>query len=891
MRAGTETEEIISRAPHLDSYNDAQSDYPADSCIHQLFEAQVERTPDRIAVVFEDKRLTYRELNARANRLARQLRSLGVGPEQLAGVFVERSIEMVIALLGILKAGGAYVPLDPSYPKDRLAFMIEDAGLAMLVSERRSIERLPDHGAKVVCADSIPEHSSQNDDENLIPEATGENLAYVIYTSGSTGKPKAVQIPHRAVVNLLTSMRRQPGLSPSDILLSVTTISFDISVLEIFLPLITGARLVVADRETASDGARLAEAIARFGATTLQATPATWRLLLAAGWQGDGRLRIFCGGEALAADLAAQLLERGSCVWNLYGPTETTIWSSAYRVNPGDKIILIGRPIANTQMYLLDERLRPVDAGTAAELYIGGAGLARGYRNRPELTAERFIPVPLGEEAARRLYRTGDLARYLPDGNIECLGRIDHQVKIRGYRVELGEIEAAIRQHPCVRESVVAAREDAPGDRRLAAYVVLDREGAIRGGELRRFLSERLPDYMVPSAFVELEAMPLTLNGKIDRRALPAPARRRERSSPAAAARDPLEHQLVQIWEDVLNVRPIGVSDNFFEVGGNSLLAAQMMAEVEQACGKRVPLDRLYGNATIESLADMLLKLEGHALQSPIVEVRAGGSRRPFFFLHGDHSGGGFYCLNLARRLDRGQPFYVIPPHGVDGGRIPPTIEEMAGCRLASLRAFQPQGPYLLGGFCNGALVAYEMARLLEAAGERIDLLALVYVSATNTRLGTAQSLIRSFDRLFGIGPEKQLEHFLFLRSRLSRLSELSRGRASSTGRRSAGPELPARQGGSEGIQRVIRWDITAKYDTIMDGYVPRRYGGRISLFWPEEAEPECGDDPTMGWRKVAGGGVELYKIAGKHLTCITRHVDVLADRLNACLEKAQAEQ
>ncbi|HET9533334.1 MAG TPA: amino acid adenylation domain-containing protein [Blastocatellia bacterium] len=930
MSAVTETNKTVLHSPPLAECTDTQAEYPRDSCIHQLFEAQVERTPHKIAVVFEDSRLTYSELNARSNRLAHHLRRLGVGPESLVAVFLDRSPDMIVALLGILKAGGAYVPLDPSYPKDRLAFMMEDAQITALVTERRLFEELPAHTSQVVCVDAISETASQDDDENSDCRATAEDLAYVIYTSGSTGRPKGVQVLHRAVVNFLFSMQRRPGLTDEDILLSTTTISFDIAALEIFLPLITGACVVVVSRDVATDGTQLAAEIARSRATILQATPATWRLLLGAGWEGDRKLRMLCGGEALPPDLAARLLERGGCLWNLYGPTETTIWSSLYQVKPGDEKILIGRPIANTQIYLLDEELKPVPVGTPGELYIGGDGLARGYLNRPELTAEKFIKNPISDEPGSRLYRTGDLAQRMPDGQIECLGRIDHQVKIRGFRIELGEIEAALREHASVRESVVVAREDAPGDKRLVAYVVLDSrapelDSATRAGEMRNLLSARLPDYMIPSAFVAIDRLPLTPNGKIDRNALLAPDRMRpEGRQPLIAPRDPLEHQLVQIWEDVLEVRPIGVRDNFFELGGHSLLAAQMMNEVEQACGKRLALDKLYREATIEALASLLLEGEQQARQSPIVEIRAGGSRQPFFFLHGDHSGGGFYCLNLARRLESDQPFYVLPPHGTDGGRIPPSIEGMAACRLRTLRELQPRGPYLLGGFCNGALVAFEMARQLEREGERVDLLALVYVSATNTRLGAVQTVVRRLSSLFGVEPEKQLEHFLYLRSRIvrskraltrykSRLTELWRAEADvqlafiqSKAKRlmeKKGRSLSARRGSADvagrdkatvsnqngaGAKMATRWDITADYSRLMHGYVPRRYKGRITLFWPEEVARFPGD-PTMGWRKVAAGGVEVYPIAGRHLTCITRHVDVLADRLNACLQKVQS--
>ena len=456
----------------LVKWNDTKVEYPFDKCIHQLFEEQVELTPDAEAVLFEDKQLTYRELNQRANCLAHHLRTLGVGPEVLVGICVERSLEMVVGLLGILKAGGAYVPLDPAYPRERLAFMLEDAQVPVLLTQRQLVESLPKHQGPVVCLDTDWEIIERQSEANLISEVKLDNLAYVIYTSGSTGKPKGVQVLHRAVVNFLTSMRRCPGLTDQDTLLSVTTLSFDIAGLEIFLPLSVGGRLVMVSRSVATDGTQLLERLNDCVATVMQATPATWRLLLAAGWSGSPQLKILCGGEALSRELANQLVEKGASLWNLYGPTEATIWSTIDRVENTEGTVCIGRPIANTQIYLLDEHLQPVPVGVPGELYIGGAGLARGYFNRPELTAQKFIVNPLSQEPSARLYKTGDLARYQRDGNIEYLGRIDHQVKVRGFRIELGEIEVVLSQHPDVRESVVVKREDASGNQRLVAYIV-----------------------------------------------------------------------------------------------------------------------------------------------------------------------------------------------------------------------------------------------------------------------------------------------------------------------------------------------------------------------------------------------------------------------------------
>jgi amino acid adenylation domain-containing protein len=450
---------------------------PEAQTVHRLFELQAEQTPEAVALVFEGEQLTYRELNARANRLAHSLRDLGVGPEVLVGICLERSADMVVALLAVLKAGGAYVPLDPAYPQERLAFMLTDAGVPLVLTQESLAAGFSGHGAWPVCVDTDAGAIARQSDDNLPPLAGAEHLAYVIYTSGSTGRPKGVQITHGSLVNFLTSMRRRPGLGARDTLLAVTTLSFDIAALEIFLPLSVGARVEVVGREVAQDGARLAKSLAVSGATVMQATPATWRLLLEAGWLCGPGLKILCGGEPLTPELAQQLLARGASVWNLYGPTETTVWSTVHQVDGRDGPVPIGRPIANTRVHVVDARGQPVPPGVAGELLIGGAGLARDYRGRPELTAEKFIPDPFSGRPGARLYRTGDLARWLPGGELECLGRVDHQVKIRGFRIEPGEIETALGRHPAVRQAAVIAREDTPGDRRLVAYVVPDPQG------------------------------------------------------------------------------------------------------------------------------------------------------------------------------------------------------------------------------------------------------------------------------------------------------------------------------------------------------------------------------------------------------------------------------
>ncbi len=577
--------------------NQTQADYPQTACLHHLFEAQAQRTPDAVAVEFAGDRLTYRQLNIKANQLAHYLQEWGVQPNQLVGLYIERSLDMAIALLGILKAGAAYLPLDPAYPSERLQFTLADAGVSVLLTHQHLVPKLPTDQARVFCLDTDWRTIAPSSPKNPRSPVQAENLAYIIYTSGSTGKPKGVEISHRALVNFLTSMQRQPGLTSEDILLSVTTLSFDIAALELFLPLIVGAKLLLVSREVATDGVRLAQTLNASGTTVMQATPATWRLLLAAGWEGSSSLKIFCGGEALDSTLAQQLQERCAELWNMYGPTETTIWSLVYRVEKFRGMVPIGRAIANTQVYVLDSHLQPVPLGVPGELYIGGDGLARGYLNRPELTQEKFISNPY--QPGSRLYKTGDLVRYLADGNLEFIARIDNQVKLRGYRIELGEIEAVLAQHPQVQQSVVVLRET-----RLIAYWVKAATELILP-DLKGFLKTKLPAYMVPAVFVELETLPLTPNGKIDRKSLPVP----DFTGPKetwVAPRTPLEIQLAELWLEVLKIERSGLYDNFFELGGHSLLATQLISRIREVFQVELPLKTLFEAPTIAQLGEAI---------------------------------------------------------------------------------------------------------------------------------------------------------------------------------------------------------------------------------------------------------------------------------------------
>jgi amino acid adenylation domain-containing protein len=596
----------------LVEWNQTRVEYAQDTSVHELFETQVERTPDAIAVSFEGEHLTYQALNQQANQLANHLQKLGVGPETLVGVYMERSLEMVIALLGILKAGGAYVPFDPEYPVDRVSFMLEDTQVLVLLTQERLVSQLPKHRATAICLDSDWETLDHETTNNPARGVSPENLSYVIFTSGSTGRPKGVMNTHRSVCNRLIWMQQMYRLGELDRVLQKTPISFDVSVWEFFWPLLAGARLVLARPGGHRDNDYLIKLIADQGITTIHFVPSMLQLFLEeSGLEGCHSLkRVICSGEALTYDLQQRFFERlEATLYNLYGPTEAAVdvthWQCQPKRGPSGTVP-IGRPVANTQLYILDRHGQPVPIGVAGELHIGGIQVARGYLNRPDLTAEKFVLDPFSNNPDARLYKTGDLARYRPDGNIEFLGRLDFQVKLRGFRIELGEIEAVLAQYPTVREAVVLVREDGPDDRRLVAYVVRAADSMVSWGELRAFLHSKLPDYMVPATFVQLQAVPLLPNGKVDRRSLPVPAWERPVAETYSSPSNELEATIVEIWQDLLRVDRVGVDDSFFELGGHSLLIVQAHRRLSPLVDKDLSVTDMFKYPTIRALTEYL---------------------------------------------------------------------------------------------------------------------------------------------------------------------------------------------------------------------------------------------------------------------------------------------
>ena len=614
----------------LIEWNQTQTDYPQQACIHQLFEAQVEKTPNAVALIFNNQHLTYRDLNSRANQLAQYLQSLGVGTEILVGICIERSLEMVIGLLGILKAGGAYVPLDPTYPQERLAYMLNDSQVRVLLTQEKLLTSLPEHIARVVCLDTDWREICAESEDNLLGDSQTDNLAYVIYTSGSTGQPKGTLVNHSNVVRLFEATNSWYHFNQDDVWTLFHSYAFDFSVWEIWGALLYGGRLVVVPYLVTRSPESFLELLCQEQVTILNQTPSAFRQLIQAE-QSDAiaadlnlRLVIF-GGEALELKSLQPWFERHSDrspqLVNMYGITETTVHVTYRPLSTddlNDTASIIGRPIPDLKVYVLDEHLQPVPIGVAGEMYVGGAGVARGYLNRPELTEERFISNPFqrsreaGEQASRgdrcdRLYKTGDLARYLPNGELEYLGRIDNQVKIRGFRIELEEIEREIAQHPDVWEIVVLARQDETGEKQLTAYIVPQYNSSYTHNKLRSFLQQRLPDYMLPSAFVMLESLPLTANGKVDRHKLPAPSRERPQLEQAyIAPQTDLERLLAGILSELLKIDRVGIDDNFFDLGGTSISILQVAMRLQQELGIELPTVKLFQYSTIGSLANYL---------------------------------------------------------------------------------------------------------------------------------------------------------------------------------------------------------------------------------------------------------------------------------------------
>ena len=891
------------REQMLAEWNDTRRAYASDKCVNELFEQQTALTPRAEALVCGDDRLTYEDLNRRANQLAHHLRSLGVGPETLIGVMMERRVELVIAVLSILKAGAAFIPLDPAYPAKRLRFMIDDSRASVLLTQSTLLEKLPaEHAVRAICLDTdwVP-ITAGLPDTNPEVLAQPENLAYVIYTSGSTGKPKGVMIQHRGLCNLAKAQTEAFGVGRDSRVLQFASISFDASVWEIFMALLAGAGLYLESRDSLIPGPELIRTLRESQITTVTLPPSA--LAVMEREQLPALKMIITAGESCTLETARRWIEGDEQLrfFNAYGPTEFTVCATIGELD-GSRIT-IGGPIANAQTYILDANLQPVPIGVYGELHLGGVALARGYLNRPELTAEKFIPNPFSlnvMDAGQRLYKTGDLARWLPDGNIEFFGRIDNQLKVRGYRIEAGEIETLLNKHPEVRASVVVARQNVAGEKQLAAYCVPQRidegfqpDALVR--ILRSYLKETLPDYMIPSFITTIDALPLTPNGKVDHKALPEPGEIVKGRS-YVAPYNALESQLAQMWEELLGVTPVGIRENFFELGGHSLLAVRLMAKIRKQFGKDLPISALFNNETVEELAKVLSEGSSAWRFSPLVPIQPQGTKPRFFCVHAIGGNVNNYYL-LARYLGTDQPFYGLqapPLHEVTDDDA--QVEKMAARYVEAVREVQPVGPYMLGGYSFGGFVAYEMARQLRTAGQDVSLLALfdTYSSIYLNRLPQAFDVAEMLVALAWTTSREKGKHVVLPVDELRRLSFddqldffLEKMRAE---------DLVPAEVDHELLSRFLG-GYTARHRAARE-YVPQPYPGRVTVFRCKERDPlwiqrllEAGldpDDPTLAWKGLSSEPVSVIEIPGHHeVICDEPYVQSLAASLSACLELA----
>lgn len=880
----------------------AQRTCHADVQIMPLIERIEERCVSdalRLAVQDEQVAWTYAQLQQRVQQLAARLTALGVAPGERVAVCLERSVDLVAALLAVLRCGAAYVPLDPHHPRDRLRYVLADAQPQLLLTHEHLSDLCePADSLRVVCIETWPMSASiiatpiASCDESL--------PAYVIYTSGSTGRPKGVAVSRRALANFIQSMQRAPGITADDRLLSVTTIAFDIAGLELYLPLIAGGCAYIAGNEVIADGTRLMQLMKTWQANFMQATPATWKMLIEAGWRGHSRLKILCGGEAFPRELAEQLIHRAGSVWNMYGPTETTIWSAVHKVNRGkDTLVPIGAPIDETSIYILDRHQQLVPNGVPGEIWIGGIGVANGYYQRPELTVERFWPdpfMPADMPMHARMYRTGDAGRLRADGLLEHLGRLDDQIKIRGFRIEPGEIEQILKEHVGVQDAVVVAREVRPGDMRLLAYYVpVDRQrvSGLPTAELLEPLRRKLPAYMIPTAFVSMPALPTTPNGKIDRRALPMPELDMGSDAEYVAPRNELESRLCALWQELLKAPRVGIRDNFFMLGGHSLLAVRLFARIEKEFNASVPLATLFERPTIEFLAEALQQLQPNAPSAVkatvntwsgnpalqfLVPIQREGSNPPLFCVHG--AGGNVLNLwALSQHLGANQPFYGVQARGVDGCTPPMTdIHEMAQAYLHEIRRVQPNGPYYLSGYCAGGWVALEIARRLQLEGEKVALLALL--DCYHPRLQPVAAPLSNFIK----GLRQQGWSYLLhkaLDSAQRYVFEASYHLRIAM-QRLIGKPLP--------IELREFWLIAAM-TAASRRYHPQAYRGDTIMMRAMDADRVRDDvGEHMGWDGVITGNVTVIDVAGDHHSMAHNHVIDLASRLHAEIASRSAD-
>ena len=850
-------------------WNNTQVDFPAQKSLHTLFSETAHQFPDNIAVRFGTDSLTYQALNEQANQFAHLLMAQGVRPGQRVGVAAERSLALLVTMLAIMKTGAAYVPIDPLHPTDRIEFILGDAGCELLVVSKAQQGRVHLPLREVVIETVWPTLTDFPVTDPPVP-SSGEDMVYVLYTSGTTGRPKGVQTRHKGIVNVLLSVQKKPGLLPTDKTVALATVTFDLATVEIYTPLVTGAELVLVDNATSRNGEQLAKLLDAHQITFIQATPATLRMLWEAGWRGSKDLTVISCAEALPMDLARKLLDSCRSLWNFYGPTETTIYATGTQILPTDEVITIGPPINNTQVYMLDEQLRPLPVGKAGEIGIVGVGLAKGYLNQPALTDEKFITFQLPNGQTTRLYRTGDLGRFDAGGNVHYLGRIDQQVKIRGFRIEVAEIEQQLLRQSGIKNAVVVAREDTPGDQRLVAYIVPNQYIADEEGQVatwRQGIRRVLPDYMLPAHFVLVAELPVTPNGKLDKKALPMPgSRARSKQQQTALPQTKTEQLLAAIWQDVFGVDTIDIDDNFFDIGGHSLSAVQVMIRLEKETGRRLPLSTLFEYPTIRELASLAEENGPIDTQKSLVSIKPTGSKTPIYLVHGI----GLNLLNfsgLVANIDPDQPVYGLQAKGLDGTTEPlDSMEAIAAHYIGEMLEQNPVGPYAIAGYSFGGYVAYEMAQQLTRMGKEIKMLAMFDTDARAliSHYTVLDRLVwkigRQFPKFIWIGkslfkhPSKTIAYQLsFFRTRTNALLRAVGLKAS-----------PVPNGELAHLDYLIE-----KHERSFDNYVLRPYSGKIDLFRADSRLYFIDDTHYLGWKEYALGGVRVHDVPGDHETIL----------------------
>ena len=886
----------------ITEWNNTKTAYAYDTQAFKLISERAASHPDKIAIKFRGASLSYKELNDKSNRLAWYLINAGVKTGDKVAVAVERSPEMVACLIAIMKTGAAYIPIDPTYPKKRIDYMLADSSAKLLITSDKYSVQFSEDDTQTLILEEILRIIAKNSPAEPRIEVTGSDLAYVIYTSGSSGQPKGIGIEHHSLSNFLLSMQKAPGISADDKILAITTISFDISGLEIFLPLIAGAELLLADTETSKDGRELLDLLRSESVTIMQATPSTWRMLLETGWEESIRIKALCGGEALPKDVASNLLPKVSQLWNMYGPTETTIWSSIKLITNADDPITIGRPIDNTQIYILDKHLKLVTHGSTGEIYIAGEGLARAYLNKPDLTSRSFLKNPFTSEG-ERIYRTGDLGKFMPDGEIQCFGRVDNQVKVRGFRIELSSIEYSLNLLEGLREGIVIAREDRSGDQRLVAYVVSEASANSKnypGSKITHILNTELisgwkhqlreifPEYMIPGDFVILPKIPLLPNGKLDREALPKPGDVNEEELGGGSKIMPhtdSEKLVANVWEEYLNLKSVGLYDNFFELGGHSMIAVKVMSRLEKETGQRLPLATLFEHSTVKDMA-VMLKLDAKQINwDSLVSIKPSGTKMPLYIVHG----AGLNVLpfdTLAKNMADDQPVYGLQARGLNGVDEPlEKIEDMAAHYIEEILEQNPNGPYALAGFSFGGLIAFDMAKQLKTMGKEVKVLAIFdsYVDRSDR-----------FDPFY----KKIISRTTFFLNQVNYAFTLLRKdpkrtviyKSESIRRRVISFYWKYRYGKDQNQQGFFGYShaVDIKNMEAEDRYLLTPYNGSIDLFRAKKRLFYINDFEYLGWKPYALKGVKIHEIPGEHNYIFDYpNVPEFAASLQKCLDNA----